>query len=215
MKRGRIVLIPLMFVLISCSSQLVHVTSDGGTKPGPVSKHEMTNRIEEMAVKLESYTPVPRIALWDMAFAFSPEEYKKLGGMGILLISSVNQDGDEHPITRVIAETSDKKYNLPFLAKRAVIVENEKVKKVFGPNRVDYYYLIPYPIGQHEGQIIIDWSKNRKDFVVAKLPVRDKLDFITDTQDITLNTKVDRQTLENFLLREFSFKGDLSGNICK
>jgi hypothetical protein len=214
MKKGRIAIIPLIFFLISCSSQIVHITVDEGVKCSPTSTDEMTNRIVELSVKYESYAQFSRIALFDMAFASNPEEYKKLRGMSILLISSLNHDSDEHPITNVIAETPDKKYNLPFIAKRNVIVENEKVKKVFGPNRVDYY-LIPYPITQHEGQITIDWSKNRKDFVVAKLPLRYKLDFIMDTQDISPYTKVDRQTLENLLLKEFSFKGDLSSRICK
>jgi hypothetical protein len=215
MKRGRIAVISLIFFLISCSSQIVHITVNEGVKYSPTSTDEMTDRIVKLAVKYESHAQFSRIALFDMAFASNPEEYRKLEGMGILLISSVNHDGDEHPITNVIAETLDKKYNLPSIAKRAVIVENEEVKKMFGSHRVDYYYLIPYPITQHEGQITIDWSKNRKDFVVAKLPLLHKLDFIVDTQDISPNTKVDKQTLENLLLKEFSFRGDLSIDICK
>jgi hypothetical protein len=213
MKRGRVAIITLIFFLISSSSQAVHIKGDEGAKPGPASTDEMTNRIVELAVELESHAPIRRIALYDVAFPSNPEEYKRLGGMGILLISSVNQDRDEHPITDVIVETPDKKYNLPFIAKRNVIVENEKVKKLFGPNRVDYYYLIPYPLILQEGQITIDWSKNRKDFVVAKLPFQFRLHFIKDTRDIGLPAQVDRQTLENFLLREFSFEGDLSDNI--
>jgi hypothetical protein len=215
MKRSWIVVIPLICFLISCSSQVSHMTVGEGMRCSPTSTDEMTNRIVELAAKYESHAQFSRIALFDMAFASNLEDYEKLGGMGIVLISSVNQDGDEHPITKVIAETHDKKYGLPFVAKKTVIVENEKVKKVYGSNRVDYYYLIPYAITIQEGQITIDWSKNRKDFVLAKLPLRHRLDFITDTQDISLHTKVDKQTLENLLLREFSFKGDLSGNICK
>lgn len=88
------------------------------------------------------------------------------------------------------------------------------MKNVFGSNRVDYY-LIPYPLTQHEGEITIDWSKNRKDFVLAKLPLRYKLNFITDTLDIIPLSKVDSQILENLLLREFSFKGNFNFFFCE
>ena len=182
---------------------------------GPTSTDEMTNRIIDLATKYESYAPVPRVALFDIAFASNLEEHRRLGGMGVLLVSSVNQDSREHPIANVFAESLDKKYNLPLVAKRNVIVENDKVKKVIGINRVDYYYLIPYPITQAEGQITIDWSKNRKDFVLAKLPLGCKLNFAINTPDITPYAKVDGQSLERFLLREFSFKGELLGSICK
>jgi hypothetical protein len=85
------------------------------------------------------------------------------------------------------------------------IMKNERVKKVFGSNRVDYYYLIPYPLTLHKGRTTIDWSKNRKDFVVAQLPLRQILDFITDTQDISPYTKVDpASSIVSFRIRATS-----------
>lgn len=80
MKRGRIALIPLIFFLISCSSQIGHITVDQGVKCGHTPTDEMTNRIVELAAKYESYAQFSRIALFDMAFGSNPEEYKKLGG---------------------------------------------------------------------------------------------------------------------------------------
>jgi hypothetical protein len=60
MKMGRIVIIPLIFFLISCSSQIVHVMSGEEVKPGPASMDEMTNRIVEII------SGKPRFNLFDL-----------------------------------------------------------------------------------------------------------------------------------------------------
>ncbi len=49
-------------------------------KPTRTSTDEMTNRIVELAVTCESDAQFYRLALFDVAFASNPEEYKQLEG---------------------------------------------------------------------------------------------------------------------------------------
>ncbi|MBA4311717.1 MAG: hypothetical protein C0417_03710 [Chlorobiaceae bacterium] len=165
----------------------------------------MTTRIKEAAIKYQEYAPVPRLAQFDFAFASNLNEYNKLNGIGILYISSVNQDSTEYPIERVYFKFKDGNVDLKLLGSIKIPVTDDLIKKVFGRNRIDYYYYLPYPITQFSGQLLIDWKKNRKEFVLSRFPTENKLDFINDKILALPDNKsdIDKDSFEKFTLREF------------
>ena len=60
------------------------------------------------------------------------------------------------------------RYELTLLHKKEIKMENKEVIGVFGNNRTDYYSLIPYWVTQAEGEVVVDWKKNREGFRVLK-----------------------------------------------
>ena len=83
-----------------------------------------------------------------------------------------------------------------------------QTQKVFGNNRIDYYYFFPYYLSQVSGQINIDWSTNRKDFVLHELPLSPGLSYIT-INNISLQSDIehiDTVAFNKFAKREFQIQ---------
>jgi hypothetical protein len=95
--------------------------------------------------------------------------------------------------------------DLKLVGNNKVQVSDDLIKKVFGVNRIDYYYYLPYAITQLNGQVIIDWKKNRKDFNLCQFPSDLKLDYITDEMLQLPENKIDIDSLSfvSFAQREF------------
>ena len=160
------------------------------------------------AEEYKQYAPVPRLAIYDFAFAKDLNEYKKLNGFGILYIASLNQDTLESPIEKVYFKSENGITTLELIGIVKVPVNDRIIKDVFGNNRIDYYYYLPYAITQTNGDLMIDWKKNRKEFILVKFPNDYKLDFVTKTNNKSLNEKkgIDKNYFYNFALQEFQIK---------
>ena len=203
--------ISLLLVLISIGLNLkgqefIHLQEINGIQQEPTPTVLMTERIKEAAIQYMQYAPVPRIALFDYAFGANLDEHIKLNGYGVLFITSLNQDKNEYPIKKIYINAIDTIVELTNIGFQNVPIRNKEIKKVFGKNRIDYYFLIPYEYTQLEGQLLIDWSKNRIEFISMSFPSELVLDFINPS-DIILNTKnIDILFLEKFLKREFQIE---------
>lgn len=200
----------LFNVLLNCgySQEIIHnIESLGGAKVSTTT-NIMTERIKQSARRYEEYAPIPRIAMIDYAFAKDLEEYEKLNGYGILYISSLNQDYDEYPITSVYFQHEDMSLELLLIGFLKIPVKDKITKKVFGKNRIDYYYLLPYLLTLIPGQIMIDWNKNRKEFVVLQCPAGRPLDYFTEDTPILpdFDKEIDMISFENFAKREYQIK---------
>lgn len=164
------------------------------------SSAKMTGVIKESANWYSKYAPVPRFAQLDYAFGADASENKKLAGNGVLYIPSLNFDKSEYPIKRVYAKTTRGIIELEKLGELNIGNSDPEIVKVFGKNRVDYYYLLPYWITKEKCELMIDWSTNRKEFTITKFPDNSELGFASE---VPQNQKIDNQFLMEFLKREF------------
>lgn len=203
-----ILTISLTFISYSFSQHTEHMVGPLKNTYNSISSDLMTNRIINAANEYRQYAPVPRIAQFDYSFAKDIDEYKKLNGFGILYIASLNQDSTEYPIEKVYFKHNGGVIELQLIYKKAVPVTDNLIKDVFGNHRVDFYYLMPYVVTQISGQLIIDWKKNRKEFVISEFPSGSSLDYITDNKLLVPDTKKDIQKidLDIFAQREFQIK---------
>lgn len=196
----------ILLILIGLNlkgQELIHILENTEIQHKPTPTELMTERIKKAAIQYEQYAPVPRIALFDYAFGVDIDEHLKLRGYGVLLIASMNQDKNEYPIKRMYIDAIDTIVELENIGFQKISIKDKKIKKVFGKNRIDYYYLIPYEYTQLNGQLLIDWSKNRHEFVSTTFPSELILDFVIPS-DNNLTTKIiDTSFLEEFLQREF------------
>jgi hypothetical protein len=190
------------------SQQGLHLIESLGDSNNSTSTNLMTDRIKEAANKYQQYAPIPRLAELDYAFASDFVEYEKLNGFGILYITSLNQDSDEYPIERVYFKYKDGVIDLKLIGSINIPVTDNLIKKVFGKNRIDYYYYLPYMITRLSGQLLVDWKKNRKEFLLLHFPAENKLDYITDNKKILpdSNKSIDMTSLDKFAQREFKIK---------
>jgi len=203
-----ILTITLTYISYSFSQQTDHLMGRLESSINSTSANLMTIKIINAANKYLQYAPVPRIAQFDYAFAKDIDEYKKLNGLGILYIASLNQDSTEYPIERVYFKHKDGVVELQLMYTKVVTVTDNLIKNVFGNHRVDFYYLMPYVVTQISGQLIIDWKKNRKEFVIGEFPSGSSLDYITDKKLLIPDVTKDIQNidLDLFAQREFQIK---------
>jgi hypothetical protein len=207
MKKAISILVACWFLInVLYSQQTTHIVRNLGIQKGSVSTNTMTSRIKDAAVSYESYAPIPRIAVFDFAFPADLPEYNKLNGYGILYVASLNQDTTEYPIKRVFVKLNDgNSAELKLIGSIKVPIDDKTIKKVFGPNRIDYYYYFPYYLTIDKGQLMIDWTKNRSDFVLQQFPSDSKLDFIKGSNKpiIGVVEKIDTSAFNSFSIREF------------
>jgi hypothetical protein len=173
-------------------------------KTNSASTKLMTGRIREAAIQNQDSAPVPRMAVFDLAFAAGLNEFKELNTFGILYIASMNQDKNENPVKRVYFKTKNDEAELILLTSIPVPVTDSIIQPVFGENRVDYYYFIPYFYTQLTGEIRIDWDTNSKGFVLCQFPQVMKLSYLNNESIYPDNSKIlDPKALSIFMNREF------------
>jgi hypothetical protein len=199
----------LLTAFYSKSQNYIHFFNNPSPPTESVASRDvMTQRIKSDAVEYAKYAPVQRIAKMDFSFGMDLNEYKKLGGYGVLYISSLNQDSTEYPIKRVYFKNNEKIIELKKIGEIKIPVTDSQIIHTFGSNRTDYYYLIPHYLTMQTNELLIDWSKNRKEFVLSKYPNSEKLDFIKDDNKFAGQGTVDQKVLREFLLREYNIFTD-------
>ncbi len=195
----------LMAGTILNSSEIVHVQhNDPDIKSGAVSEETMTKKISQVAIEYERFAPIPRFAMYDCAFASDINEFKRLNTYGVIMISSINQDESEHPLSAVYFYGEDEELVLlQLIGKIQIDVRDELTKKVFGTNRIDYYYLIPYYVTMKKGMLLLDWNKNRKQFFLVKYPASNKLKFFDQGEMPVKDKQIEKNDLNTFMKREY------------
>jgi len=162
------------------------------------------------AKEYENKGPVLRFTVCDYAFGRDLDEFSKLKGLGIIKISSLNRDKEEYPIKRVYFLGKNKMVDLKMIYSKKISVNEEIIKRVFGSNRTDFYYLIPYNITKESGKLIIDFSKNRKDFELLDFPDNNSdVDSFLNNKSMNNLRTLDKDILRKFLIREFNLELEL------
>jgi len=171
----------------------------------PATPARMNQRIEDAAVQYAAHAPIPRIVLYDIGYPHDQKEYAALDGNGVILFTAVSQERDELPLQRVYAVADGKEIELKLL--KLVLAElpatDTASTKTFGRYRADALYLLPMSLRMKNGDLLVDFQKNRQAFKVATLgtPLPDEL---SDILKITSPGGGPSQSaLEAFIKREY------------
>ena len=204
MKKHFLLIIIISTTIVAHAQDYFHVYADTlSVSNDAMSTKTMTKRLKQDAEKYAQYAPIPRMAEMDISFAADPDEFKKLNGYGVLYIPSLNRDNSEYPIKKVYIKQGNVITELKKIGEINIGVQDKYLITIFGKNRIDYYYLIPYQLTQVYGELMIDWSNNRKEFLLNKFPNENAVDY--DTKKINMkNATIDNASLKIFLKREYN-----------
>lgn len=174
----------------------------------PVSRADMTGRLEESALETRKSAPqgAARGSVVDFAWACSPGEYRALAKHLLVLVSVVTQDAAELPLRRVyVVDLGGKETELTRLSSKLSGVRKGSVtSSVLGPYREDGFYLAPAGPMMADGFLQADFAVRRNGFNLYKLPGAPP-DFIKADADPmpALDAKPQTPALKAILQREY------------
>lgn len=146
-----------------------HIIDKGYWASQPVSPMEMNIRIEDAAAEYEEYAPVPRIALYDIAYPKDIEEFSATDGNGLLLVVVIVQNDKETPPKRAYLRAQGKDVPLTLISSvSSKQGEDNKVGKVFGRFRWEGLYFFPVYLRQEAEALMLDFAINRQGFVLGE-----------------------------------------------
>ena len=150
--------------------RVVTVPSETKWHRHAVDNAYMNKRISDAAEQYKEYAPIPRIAFFDIGYPKDRAEFAELNGYGILLVSALSQDPKELPIKRAYVEIGGKQIELKPV--KEISVRNQdltsQVVKTFGEYRTDVLFLIPIYLRFQQGDVLIDFAKNRTGMKIAQ-----------------------------------------------
>jgi len=135
-----------------------------------------------------------------------PAEFEALGRHIIFLISVWSQKSEELPVKRVFLHVDGNETPIYKVSSWKTSVDgNSLTEKIFGPNREDGFYLVPGGAMLRKGQISIDLSADRTNWILLELPSNvasnDPKHF--SNPDPAPNAKPKLQALQAFVQRKF------------
>ena len=160
----------------------IHLIKKGDVAYKALTKTEMWQRIRGAAEEYVVYAPIPRIALFDVTYPADEEEYKQMAGYGLLTITAISQDRGEFPLARVYFRKGYSEENLKLVKLSVSEMPNKDsvVAITFGNYVLNALYLFPMNLRNRSGQLLIDFARNRKEFVISNFPL-DLTEFLPDT----------------------------------
>lgn len=126
------------------SSQTAGQSIEWRSAPATLDRFE--KRLQEQAVEYGSYAlGIPRMAMSDIAYPKSVDEFDQLDGNAILAVAGLAHEQNMLPLKRVYVSFNGHQIDLilvrAVLSKRTTV--DDKISKVFGQYRVDAVYLLP------------------------------------------------------------------------
>jgi hypothetical protein len=152
----------------------VHQFDDAAWVQQPTPPESIDQRLEQAATQYAPHAPVPRIALFDIAFPASAEEYRATGGVAVVWVTALSQDTQELPPKRVYAVTHGMREALaPIHAMSLSHPRNEEVARVLGTSRWDGLYLFPLRLLEAGTTLTMDFATHRDGFELGRLSAED------------------------------------------
>jgi len=171
----------------------------------PVSDSMMSARLRFAAAEYRQYAPVPRLALFDIAYPATAAEYSRLAGHAVLLVTAVTQDSAELPLAQVyVQDETDSARVLPFVRGTCgrLSTSEAAIGEVFGKFRCDALYLLPVIERTGTGEVLADFAVHRRGFRLLRfdgtLPPS-----LRDLPVGPPGPDVDAAALRAFIAREF------------
>ena len=173
------VAVVIAVALSTSPSPVMHASAQGAQGSGdstvwrnkPATPARMVERINAAAEQYKAEGPIPRVALYDIGFPRTIEEYHQLDGHAVLLITALSQERDELPLARVYVRSASGSEVVELRPLNSVRSDQSGVTsnavKTFGAFRVDGLYLLPAHLRLMPGDLLVDFSKNRVGLRVA------------------------------------------------
>lgn len=200
-----ILLMILLFAPYALSQTTTTVAGKSNWHNRPVNNARTNQRLAEYAEESESAGPIPRIALYDIGYPHSLEEFKQLDGHAILMVTSLAHTKDAFPLKRVFASIGSDVYELKMIKNvLSQNSENAKVAKVFGQFRSDSLYLLPfYTRLQNGASVSAEFGDGGKpmQIVLFNSPVGESVRFLPNEKPTGKGPETN--FLDVFLRREY------------
>ncbi len=166
---GAVELLLAMFCLpgLAASQEVTHLERNLGWSNRPISNAALDDRLSQAAIQYRSYAPIPRIALYDVAFPKDSAEAADLGANAVLVITAVAQDSTELPLARLYLSTAAGTEALVPFALAESHTANTVIAATFGRYRLDAMYLLPLGLRASAGELLADFAAHRTAFRVA------------------------------------------------
>lgn len=182
-----------------------HLVGPGTTTNEPVASSAFDRNIEDIATKYLSVYPDggDRVAFFDLGLPKDAAEYVAMGKNGIILVSAFSRDNAELPLARVFVRLNGNDVTLRRLwfAPRDVAA-GSSTEKMFGPNRVDAFFLFPIELLQPGVEVICDFAANRQDFSLGTVDMV-PADFMRGDPNPAHNDNPPKLALGTFIAREY------------
>jgi len=151
------------------NAEEVHLLGPGGGTKEPLSPTGMQKRVAAAAQEYQKYGQVPRVALYDIAYPADSEEFKQMGGFGVVLVVCQSQKSSELPPKRLFIRSGVEEVELDLLTcANSESAPDSLVRTVFGPYRWEGIYLFPLRAQSIGAELVMDYQVNRKGFVLTK-----------------------------------------------
>lgn len=187
------------------SGNNVHLLGSRSWAEEPVPPEAMNERLLSAAAEYQTHAPVPRIALFDIAFPSSEEEFKSTGGYGVLLLTALSQDKNELPPKRLYVSWRGEEHVLDQIYSTSSQPPQSRVTEVLGENRWDGLYLFPVHLMDDGAVLTLDFAVNRSGFVFGRFfaAERDGLGYDLVSTNVSPNDKAVRDSIMGLVAREY------------
>jgi len=195
-------------LLSACAStdDTIHLLGSRSWAQTPVPPEAMNQRVESAADEYAPHAPVPRVALYDIAFPSSEAEFKGTGGDGVLLLTALSQDKDELPPKRLYVTWRGEVHTLEQIYSTIVPpAQSSRATEVLGANRWDSLYLFPLRLMDDGAVLTIDFATNRNGFVLGQFSAAERETLGYDLGPTTVSPKdiSARDAIMNLVAREY------------
>jgi len=197
--------IAFVAALVACATPreepIVHLEERGKTETIPLSASQLDARLVDAARDYEEYAPAPRIALFDLSLPADQQEYDALCGFAVIVVTALVQDSTELPPSRVFVKRDGKEFELiQLVSRQGTQTGSAVITRVFGDYRFDGLYLFPMEFRARGAQVILDFARNRSDFVLSTFPMQPEPDGFPISAPTAGSP--DPETLARFVARE-------------
>jgi hypothetical protein len=136
----------------------------------------------------------------------APAEFEALGRHIVFLISIWSQKPEELPVARVFLRVDGNETPIYKVSSWNTPVDaNSLTAKMFGPNREDGFYLVPGGALLRKGQLVLDLSAGRTNWILVEFPstVANAEPRRFPNLDPAPNAKPNLQALQTFIQRRY------------
>jgi hypothetical protein len=168
MRISLLVVIALLLAACASAGSDAHVVKQTTWAQTPTVPDAMRQRVEDAALEFQQHAPVPRLALFDIAYPSSDAELMDMAGYGVLLLTTLSQSHDELPPKRLYVVIDGVEHPLTLItATKTATIQSPTVAKVLGANRWDGLYLFPVYLMRDNAALSIDFAANRSGFILG------------------------------------------------
>jgi hypothetical protein len=135
-----------------------------------VNNQRINDRWAGLAEEYVSYLPIPKAAIFDIGYPQSRDEFDRMDGYALLLVSALSQTKDELPISRVYVTLDGKDIELAQVHSVLTTAAglNESVTRGFGAFRMDAMYAFPVWLRFEPGVLQLEYARDKNPVVMTK-----------------------------------------------